>query len=46
MKVKCMDEEVLVKKAINILIKELGPVETIRFITMPKKKKGRKCEAS
>lgn len=39
MKAKYMDEEVLVKKAINILIKELGPVETIRFITMPKKKR-------
>lgn len=39
MKVKYMDEEVVIKKAIEALVKELGPVEAIRFITMPKKKR-------
>lgn len=37
--VKYMDEDVVIKKAINALIKELGPVETLRFINMPKKKR-------
>lgn len=37
--VKYMDEELVIKKAINVLIKELGPIETIRFISMPKKKR-------
>lgn len=37
-KVKYMDEDVVIKKAIEVLIEELGPVEAIRFITMPKKK--------
>ncbi|MDD5616952.1 MAG: hypothetical protein PHH85_12220 [Candidatus Methanoperedens sp.] len=34
--VKYMNEEVVIKKAMGILIKELCPVEAIRFITMPK----------
>ncbi len=34
-----MDEEVVIRKAIEALIKELGPVEAIRFINMPKKKR-------
>jgi len=34
-----MDEEILIKKATGVLIKELGPVEAIRFINMPKKKR-------
>lgn len=34
-----MDKEVVIKKAIEVLIKELGPVEAIRFITMPKRKR-------
>lgn len=34
-----MDEEVVIKKAIEVLMKELGPVEAIRFITMPKRKR-------
>ncbi len=38
-KVKYMNEEVIIKKAMGILIKELGPVEAIRFITMPKIKR-------
>lgn len=37
--VKYMDEEVVIKKAIEALIKELGPVEAIRFINMPKRKR-------
>ncbi len=34
-----MDEEVVIKKAMEVLIKELGPVEAIRFINMPKKRR-------
>lgn len=34
-----MDQEILIKKAMNVLIKELGPVEAIRFINMPKRKR-------
>jgi len=37
--VKYMDEDVIIKKAIRILIEELGPVDAIRFITIPKLKK-------
>lgn len=37
--VKYMNEEDIIKKAMGILIKELGPVEAIRFITMPKIKR-------
>ncbi len=36
--VKYMDEEAVIKKGMEVLIKELGPVEAIRFINMPKKK--------
>jgi hypothetical protein len=34
-----MDEEIVIRKAMEVLIKELGPVEAIRFINMPKKKR-------
>jgi len=34
-----MDEEVVIKKAMEVLIKELGPVEAIRFINMPKRRR-------
>ncbi len=34
-----MAEEAVIKKAMEVLIKELGPVEAIRFINMPKKKR-------
>jgi hypothetical protein len=34
-----MDEEKAIKKAMQVLIKELGPVEAIRFITIPKSKR-------
>jgi len=37
--VKYMDEETVIKKAVEVLIKELGPVEAMRFINMPKKKR-------
>lgn len=37
--VKYMDEEIVIKKAMKALIRELGPIETIRFINMPKKKR-------
>lgn len=34
-----MDEEQLITKAVDILVKELGPVEASRFLTLPKKKR-------
>ena len=37
--IKYMDEETVIKKAMQVLIKELGPVEAIRFITIPKSKR-------
>jgi hypothetical protein len=37
--IKYMDQEILIKKAMKVLIKELGPVEAIRFINMPKRKR-------
>ncbi|MCR4319494.1 MAG: hypothetical protein NUV74_04040 [Candidatus Brocadiaceae bacterium] len=37
--VRYMDEENVIKRATQALIKELGPVETIRFLTMPQKKR-------
>jgi hypothetical protein len=36
---KILDEEAIVKRAIDLLMKELGPIETVRFITVPKKKR-------
>ena len=33
------DEEQLITKAVDILIKELGPVEAIRFLALPKQKR-------
>lgn len=33
---KYMDEETLAKKAADVLIKELGPVDAMRFAAMPK----------
>lgn len=36
---KYMDEEVVIKRAVKALIEELGPVEAIRFINMPKRKR-------
>jgi len=37
--VKYLEEEILIKKAIEALITELGPVEAMRFVNMPRKKK-------
>ena len=37
--VKYLDEEVVIEKAVKVLMKELGPVETIRFINLPKKRR-------
>jgi hypothetical protein len=37
--VKYMDEDVIIKKAIRALFEELGPIEAIRFITIPKTKR-------
>ena len=34
-----MSEEELVQKAIQLLMQELGPVETSRFINLPRKKR-------
>jgi hypothetical protein len=34
-----MDEDLVIKKGVKALIKELGPVETIRFINLPKRKR-------
>ena len=36
---KYASEETVIRKAIEVLIKELGPVEAIRFINIPKKKR-------
>ena len=36
---KYMEEEKIIKKAMNVLIKELGPVEAMRFLTLPKIKR-------
>jgi hypothetical protein len=37
--VKYMNEDIVIRKAIEVLIKELGPIEAIRFINMPRKKR-------
>jgi len=34
-----MDEDTLIKKSIKVLIDTLGPVETIRFLNLPRKKR-------
>jgi hypothetical protein len=36
---KYLEEEVLVRKAINVLLQELGPTETARFINLPRLKR-------
>jgi len=33
------DEEQLITKAVEVLIKELGPVDASRFLSLPKKKR-------
>ncbi|MBI5970182.1 MAG: hypothetical protein HY884_03405 [Deltaproteobacteria bacterium] len=37
--IKYMDEEVIIKKGVDALLKELGPIEAIRFINMPREKR-------
>jgi len=37
--VKYMDEEFVIKKGMEVLIKELGPVEALRFVNIPIKKR-------
>ena len=39
MNLKYITEEELVAKAVSALLKELGPVETSRFMTLPQKKR-------
>ena len=39
MNLKYITEEELVTKAISVLLKEPGPVETGRFMTLPQKKR-------
>ena len=36
---KYMDEELVIRKGMQVLIKELGPAEALRFINLPKKKR-------
>ena len=36
---KYLNEDDLVKKAIDILIQKLGPIETARFINIPQKRR-------
>jgi len=37
--VKYMDENTLIRKSIEVLMEKMGPVETIRFINIPRKKR-------
>ena len=37
--IKYLDEEDILIKGINVLLKELGPIETTRFLNMPRKKR-------
>jgi hypothetical protein len=36
---KYMDEEIVIKRGVKVLIRELGPVEALRFMNLPKKKR-------
>jgi len=36
---KYMDEEIVIKRGVRVLIEELGPVEALRFMTLPKRKR-------
>ncbi len=36
---KYLTEEDICKKGINVLLEELGPVETARFLNIPRKKR-------
>jgi len=37
--IKYLGEEDVIKKGIIVLLKELGPVETTRFLNIPRKKR-------
>lgn len=37
--IKYMDEEVVIKRGMEALLKELGPVEAIRFVNLPREKR-------
>jgi transposase-like protein len=37
--VKYMDENTLIKKSIKLLMDKMGPVETIRFLNIPREKR-------
>jgi hypothetical protein len=37
--IKYLGEQDVLKKGISVLIKELGPVETTRFLNIPRKKR-------
>ena len=34
-----MDEDTLIRKSIKVLMDTLGPIETIRFLNLPRKKR-------
>jgi len=36
---KYLNEEELIRKAIEVLLQELGPVETARFVNLPRPKR-------
>ncbi len=36
---KYLDDEIVIKKGIDVLIKELGPIEAARFINIPKRER-------
>jgi len=36
---KYLTEEDILKKGIDVLLKELGPVETARFLNLPRKRR-------
>ncbi|MBE7443748.1 MAG: hypothetical protein HS132_00125 [Planctomycetia bacterium] len=36
---KYLDEEIVIKRGLEALVKELGPIEAMRFINIPKEKR-------
>ncbi len=34
-----LQEDEMIKRAVNVLIKNLGPIETARFLTLPHKRR-------
>ncbi|MEI6825248.1 MAG: hypothetical protein WCK54_06635 [Desulfuromonadales bacterium] len=37
--IKYMEEEMVIKKGVDLLMKGLGPLETLRFLQLPSKKR-------